>query len=1486
MPSPAYSSNNSPARSGGNGQPSNTSSSVPQSQQSSSASKLSRSRSLTKPERYRPKPGMLNRTPSQKAYEVDYHVPNESTGNLIEGQAQGDPSRGSTSTDNTPSSYSSSGPGPGPGPGQRQSGAPLTAAAAAAAQEQHQKRLRLQQENQPQMRPRPRRQSTLRRVVSSRNANSGNQPPPVQRRPSTIARAKKKLVERDIELTAWVVVSRIFTCCIPSSLLRCCNGKKFARAQVIQAWREKVTLCLIIALICALLAFVIFGLEPTMCPKESSTFEYTYPSQNGDLPQIAIHSDYVFVRGAAYSFAAMQSFLLGGGRNIVMPVDFKARDISALFYDTSEPCRGYGLNLTSTQCSVASPWNNGNLVAKPCVSLATLTNTGPRPRGKLSFLWGDLTDKRREVANLVIYDGSIFNVSNILALNDPLGKDVGDVLYRNRLGDATLPLQRTDERKKAVACIQAISQVGVLENKTMGCVAAQVIMLTTLICVCMVVGIKFLMALTFSWFLSYRLTEKPRRAVKSTGKKGDEKDKDDGTGNGGQDLARGGKKAIGRKNLYTTMLVTCYSEGENSIRTTLNSLANTSYSVKHKLIVVICDGIVRGHGNKQTTPDIVVNMLDLLPGNENPKAASYLAIADGEKQHNMAKVYAGHYVYKKRRVPTVVIVKCGNPLEKDATKPGNRGKRDSQLILMSFFQRVLFADRFTELDFELFHKIHLLMNIWPDRFELCLMVDADTMVKGDSLSYMVTAMQNDTTIMGLCGETKIANKTASWVTAIQVFEYYISHHLGKAFESVFGGVTCLPGCFCMYRIKAPKYDSWVPILANPEIIEEYNQNVVSTLHQKNLLLLGEDRYLTTLMLRTYPKRQMVFVPQAQCKTVVPDTFSVLLSQRRRWINSTIHNLLELVLVTDLCGIAFLSMQFVVLLELIGTVVLPAAILFTVGMITYAIVTQTLAILPLILIVVIIGLPAVLIVLTSPKWIYVLWMFLYLFSLPIWNFILPLYSFWHFDDFSWGETRKVANQKRKSAQDHGDAEGVFESGSIIMRKWEEWEKERLKAMGYRIQKRHSADRGINDLPPPASSTMDLHQASITRGSTLNLTGPRSKNQSQIQLSSQQIGGAGPSSGPGGNGGRISAAAAAAVSTPSLGSTLTGSSGSLRAGTPTTGGPPRQFTLHAMPSSTPNITLVPQQQQQQGQQHLQHRQSMGMAGGARPPRPRPPPPHMMARPQQQPGLGQGPRASMGPDGQSFELGPMQPTSPLQRHISYMPVNGSGIRPPGGNGGGNGAVGLEARHSVHGGPGPGFRPTSSPRPMHMRPMRPGPPPQGAQGGNPYQMNYPQQQGPPGAGGPRPRPPPNMYSGPIMQPPPPALLFPNYQEQQQQQQRFSQAGTSQSGSGVSYPPVPTGMNASHNSQALFPGDRSSRMSEASSGGQSAAHGSVATTEAAPAGGSISNTSSAPQSHPLSSSSTIATATTADRAGVLGAASGAPEEVDELHTLEVTMGP
>ncbi|KAK3846276.1 MAG: chitin synthase 5 [Linnemannia gamsii] len=510
--------------------------------------------------------------------------------------------------------------------------------------------------------------------------------------------------------------------------------------------------------------------------------------------------------------------------------------------------------------------------------------------------------------------------------------------------------------------------------------------------------------------------------------------------------------------IHTIAVVTCYSEGIDGLRTTLDSIATTDYPNSHKLIVIICDGMIIGAGNNMSTPDICLSMMqdDLVP-RDDVVAHSYVAIADGTKRHNMAKVYAGFYKFDdetvpdkklQKRVPVCLIVKVGGPTEQNMPKPGNRGKRDSQIILMGFLQHVMFDERLTSFEYELFNTIWRLTGVAPDRYEIVLMVDADTKVYPDSLSRMIAAMAHDHDIMGLCGETKIANKTDSWVTMIQVFEYYISHHMSKAFESMFGGVTCLPGCFCMYRIKAPKGPNgyWVPILANPDIVEHYSENVVDTLHKKNLLLLGEDRYLSTLMLRTFPKRKMMFVPQAICKTVVPDTFKILLSQRRRWINSTIHNLMELVLVRDLCGTFCFSMQFVIFMELVGTVVLPAAISFTIYLVTisiYRAISHDESIpdttVPLLLLAAILGLPAVLIVMTSRKMVYVGWMMVYLCSIFVWNFVLPAYAYWHFDDFSWGQTRLVAGEV--AGADHGGKEGQFDSSHIVMKRWGEWEKER-------------------------------------------------------------------------------------------------------------------------------------------------------------------------------------------------------------------------------------------------------------------------------------------------------------------------------------------------------------------------------------------------------------------------------------------------------------
>jgi chitin synthase len=231
---------------------------------------------------------------------------------------------------------------------------------------------------------------------------------------------------------------------------------------------------------------------------------------------------------------------------------------------------------------------------------------------------------------------------------------------------------------------------------------------------------------------------------------------------------------------HTICLVTAYSEGYDGLRTTLDSIATTDYPNSHKLILVICDGMIQGEGEDITTPEICLGMMKdhaVLP--HEVEAFSYVAVASGSKRHNMAKIYSGFYSYgeesripldKQQRVPMMVVVKCGTPDEATKSKAGNRGKRDSQIILMSFLQKVMFDERMTELEFEMFNGIWKITGISPDFYEIVLMVDADTKVFPDSLTHMISAMVKDPDIMGLCGETKIANKRDSWVSMIQVFE--------------------------------------------------------------------------------------------------------------------------------------------------------------------------------------------------------------------------------------------------------------------------------------------------------------------------------------------------------------------------------------------------------------------------------------------------------------------------------------------------------------------------------------------------------------------------------------------------------------------------------------------------------------------------------------------------------------------------------------------
>ncbi|KAI8982626.1 chitin synthase-domain-containing protein [Pilobolus umbonatus] len=861
----------------------------------------------------------------------------------------------------------------------------------------------------------------------------------------------------------WVLFSRIVTFWALPPMLK---AFKMPDAGMQQAWREKITLCFLIICMGGFVAFITIGLNSTLCPSSDANNQRNYASYNDTVDSVNL----LGILGWQYNITNPTPV---AGLNLASLATVPGTDITYLFtHGNAIPsCTGLAGTSSAFKAVTHDPCSPVSGVGR--CQFGDINTVGvryglQRTERQVGYDWSQFA--LSNLTNYFVVDGNVLNMDPYMTaypVADP--NDKLDILIRNLLNntfaaggrDGTKMFLRTPELKASMPCLIEKYRAGHIDKSTTGCFVSSIILYFSLGIVLSIVLARFFMALIFSWFISRKLSRTPPPAPRSAAIVNNHMEMANIPGAPAGPKGNTARVNVGN-DLYTVLLITCYSENTEGIRATVESLSMTDYPDDRKLLFLIADGVITGHGETISTPDMCLSLITFdNPTMKNPEPMSYIAVAVGAKQYNCAKVYAGHYVCKGHKVPMILVVKSGNPDEQGKPKPGNRGKRDSQLILMNFFSRVTYNDRMTQLDYDLFHKIQYLMGVTPDHFEIVLMVDADTKVYPTSLRLLVNCMVNDNLIMGLCGETKIANKRDSWVTAIQVYEYFISHHLAKGFESVFGGVTCLPGCFCMYRLKARKGDGdWVPIITKPEIVQEYSSNTIDTLHQKNLLLLGEDRFLTTLMLRNFPFRKMVFTPQAICKTVVPDEFKVLLSQRRRWINSTIHNLFELVLVRNLCGTFCFSMQFVVMMDLVGTLTLPVAIILTVVLVVNMAQTEITSFstaTPLVLLLVVLFSPALLILITTRKWVYLAWMIVYMLALPIWNFVLPVYAFWHFDDFSWGETRKVEGETK---DDHSKKDGVFDPSKVPLKRWEDYERKRIRAN----KRKERKERQIREMGP--------------------------------------------------------------------------------------------------------------------------------------------------------------------------------------------------------------------------------------------------------------------------------------------------------------------------------------------------------------------------------------------------------------------------------------
>ncbi|CAD6915504.1 unnamed protein product [Tilletia controversa] len=743
----------------------------------------------------------------------------------------------------------------------------------------------------------------------------------------------------------WTIFARVVTFWAPGPVLSACAGLKDPGSR--QAWREKVALVFIALLLGGFVAFVTVGLSAALCPSSAAYDTSVYTHIGSASSTVGVNGWLFNVSNAAALPSTRFKFPVYTQTGTDITPNF-ARTFprcggSKDMYATIDPCQSTNLDAAGTTgCFL------GNM------DVATLRTLGmSNTSRKVGYDWDDIASGR--YPEYIVIDGNVLNFGPYFALVQKQTGDLVDLALRTQITlldvaggrDATRMFYTNNVLRAALPCLIEKYYAGHIDKITPGCFISNLALYISLIVILSIVLIRFFMAVYFSWFLARRMTAppNPRKIARRKAGVGLHIMPDGAmttyNSSGAAPWAnkpkpppsRGGPARFDSAEIgsepYTVCLVTCYSEGEEGIATTLSSLAATDYSDSRKLLFVVADGMVTGSGESMSTPDICVGLLEADPRFGTPMPMSFTSVASGPKAHNMAMVYAGVYTRGKgHRTPMIVVVKCGTPDEASAGKPGNRGKRDGQMILMNFFQRITYNDRMTPLDFDLFRKMHTLMGVTPDFFELCMMVDADTMVYPPSLKILANCMLHDDLIMGACGETRIANKRASWVTAIQVYD----------------------------------------------------------------------------------------------------------------------------------------MQFVVFMDLLGTAVLPVALVLTYTLVaTYALhpphsFTEAI---PLCLLVAVIGLPALLILLATRKVIYVFWMLVWLIALPVWNFVLPVYSFWHFDDFSWGETRKVEGEVVDKSG-HGD-EGKGEmttaeaEQSVPFRRWEDWERSRLRKLKREEKRRRELEK---------------------------------------------------------------------------------------------------------------------------------------------------------------------------------------------------------------------------------------------------------------------------------------------------------------------------------------------------------------------------------------------------------------------------------------------
>lgn len=153
--------------------------------------------------------------------------------------------------------------------------------------------------------------------------------------------------------------------------------------------------------------------------------------------------------------------------------------------------------------------------------------------------------------------------------------------------------------------------------------------------------------------------------------------------------------------------------------------------------------------------------------------------------------------------------------------------------------------------------------------DIIVFIDSDSFIEPDCVRHLVKYFA-DPEVGAVSGHTDVYNRDTNLLTQMQAIRYYIAFKVYKAAESVFGNVTCCPGCCSAYR-KA-YLDEFLDAWLNQKFLGDQ-------------CTFGDDRSLTNFIIKKY---RAVYSAEAKAHTVVPENFRKYMRQQQRWKKSWIR----------------------------------------------------------------------------------------------------------------------------------------------------------------------------------------------------------------------------------------------------------------------------------------------------------------------------------------------------------------------------------------------------------------------------------------------------------------------------------------------------------------------------------------------------------------------------------------------------------------------